>query len=500
MKSITDKWHEEADVIVVGYGGAGVAVAITAHDKEAEVLIIEKAPKGEEGGNTRVSGNIWFNPDSPDKAETYFKAMCGEYTVPQKMIDVWVAEMCKNNDWVESLGGEPSERKSLAIEFPDFPGIECVHVYVNGASVPQAGGDEALWRLFENCIKERGIKVLFETPGIRLIQHPKTNEILGVTARQNGKDIAIKARKAVALTCGGFENNQEMIRDYLTNLPYCYPKGTPHNTGDGIKMAMDVGADLWHMHNIAGPQYSFRLPGTDVVMYPRGMPGNSYIYVSGSAERFVFEQAYLVQTPQGPRYPVKHGKIWRYGQWIPSPTPTPICCIFDEKTRTKGPLFGGRDYKIGWVEVMNLYDWSKDNSEEIEKGWIKRADTISELAKVLGLDPPQLGNTINKYNQYCEQGKDPDFNRDPNTLDPVNEPPYYGMPLVPNFINTQGGPRRNENAQVLNSFGEPIPRLYSAGELGSIHGFLYQGGGNIGECLAFGRVAGRNAAAEKPWG
>jgi succinate dehydrogenase/fumarate reductase flavoprotein subunit len=499
MKTIPKKWDEEADVVVVGYGGAGAIAAITAHDEGADVLILEKAPEGEEGGNTRVSGNIWFTPEPSDKAITYFKAMCGDYEIPEKMIEVWAEEMGKNNQLVVNLGGEPSERKALIVEFPDLPGVECVHVYVNGSETSQFGGDEALWVLLRDCVKKRGIKVLFETPGKRLIQNPKTGEILGVIAQRIETEIAIKAKRAVVLTCGGFENNLEMVRNYLTNLPCCYPKGTPYNTGDGIKMALDVGADLWHMQNIAGPQYSFKLPDRDVVMYPRKMPGNSYVYVAGTGERFVSEQAYLIQTPDGPRYPVKHGKIWKYGQWIPSPTPPSIHCIFDEKTRRKGPIYGGETYKLGWVEVLKLYDWSENNTKEIERGWIERASTISELAKGLGLPPSALEDTINKYNDYCKRGKDPDFDRDPKSLEPIDEPLYYGMPLVPNFINTQGGPRRNEKAQIVNPYGGPIRRLYSAGELGSIYGFLYQGGGNIGECLAFGKIAGKNAATEKPW-
>ncbi len=163
-------------------------------------------------------------------------------------------------------------------------------------------------------------------------------------------------------------------------------------------------------------------------------------------------------------------------------------------------MFGHHPRKMGWVEYLNIYTWSKDNGREIEKGWIKKADSIGELAGTLGFESAKLEETINKYNRYCLEGKDLDFGRDSNTLEPINEPPYYGLPLVPNFINTQGGPRRNEKAQIVNSFDEPIPRLYSAGELGSIYAFLYQGGANLGECLAFGRIAGRNAANEKPWG
>jgi len=84
-------------------------------------------------------------------------------------------------------------------------------------------------------------------------------------------------------------------------------------------------------------------------------------------------------------------------------------------------------------------------------------------------------------------------------LEPILEKPFYAVELSPSMLNTQGGPRRNEKGQVVRPNGTPIPRLYSAGELGSIYSYLYQGTGNIGECLAFGRISGRNVAAETPW-
>ena len=85
-------------------------------------------------------------------------------------------------------------------------------------------------------------------------------------------------------------------------------------------------------------------------------------------------------------------------------------------------------------------------------------------------------------------------------LVPIVAPPFYAIELSPSMLNTQGGPRRNGSGQVVRPDGSPVPRLYSAGELGSIYSYLYQGTGNIGECLAFGRISGRNAAAEHPWG
>jgi predicted oxidoreductase len=114
------------------------------------------------------------------------------------------------------------------------------------------------------------------------------------------------------------------------------------------------------------------------------------------------------------------------------------------------------------------------------------------------LEPSVLDATISRYNRYCKAGKDEDFGRAKEDLRPL-EPPLYAIQLWPALINTQGGPRRDKESRVLDPEGKPIPRLYAAGELGSIWGYLYQGACNIGEALVFGRIAGKNAAAGKPW-
>ena len=118
---------------------------------------------------------------------------------------------------------------------------------------------------------------------------------------------------------------------------------------------------------------------------------------------------------------------------------------------------------------------------------------------MLGNDPTTLTDTVGRWNPYCDAKHDPDFGRT-LMMAPIADKPFYAIELSPSMLNTQGGPRRNEKGQIVRPDGTPIPRLYSAGELGSIYGYLYQGTGNIGECLAFGRLSGRNAAAETPWG
>jgi predicted oxidoreductase len=123
---------------------------------------------------------------------------------------------------------------------------------------------------------------------------------------------------------------------------------------------------------------------------------------------------------------------------------------------------------------------------------------VAGLAEAVGLDPAVLEATVGRWNHMCEAKRDTEFGRT-LMLSPIVRGPFYAVELSPSMLNTQGGPRRNEKAQIVRPDGSPIPRLYSAGELGSIYSYLYQGTGNIGECLAFGRVSGRNAAAEAPW-
>ncbi len=183
---------------------------------------------------------------------------------------------------------------------------------------------------------------------------------------------------------------------------------------------------------------------------------------------------------------------------MPLPTPLPVHVVFDETMRKAGPLYSPRTF-FCWHSIIEHYEWSKDNSVELSKGWIVQADTLADLATKIGKKPEALEKTIAGWNASCAAGNDAEFGRPTQKMAPIGTPPYYAMELVPTFTNTQGGPRRNRLAQILDTKGTPIPRLYSAGEMGSIYSWLYQGSGNLGECIAFGRIAGENAAKEKPW-
>jgi succinate dehydrogenase/fumarate reductase flavoprotein subunit len=489
QSALPTTWDMEADVVVVGFGAAGMAAAVTAHELGAEVLLLEKAPAGQEGGNTRVAGQGYLNTSSVDKAIAYLTALCGPYTVPEAMIRAWAEEMCQNNAWLASLGGDPQEHQHqpVGIEFPELPGSDSVHKFHDGPVY----GYSNTWKLFERLVKERPIRILYETPGKGLIQHGITKEILGVRAEQNGTSLTVKARRAVVLTCGGFENNQEMIRNYLPGMPYCYTSGSPYNEGDGISMAMAVGADLWHMNNFAGPSMALKVPefrttfSMQALHFSKTMPGGM-IVVGPDARRFTDE-----------KYKTCHGKVPRNGRWVPLSTPCPMFMIFDHTLCTAGPLYD-KEPSHGWTQIIERYDWSEDNSAELQKGWITKADSLAALASLIGLDATTLGETVTTWNRYCEAGGDLDFGRT-LMLSPIDAAPFYAVELSPSMLNTQGGPRRNEKGQIVRPDGTPIPRLYSAGELGSIYSYLYQGTGNIGECLAFGRISARHAVAETPW-
>jgi succinate dehydrogenase/fumarate reductase flavoprotein subunit len=375
----------------------------------------------------------------------------------------------------------------VGIEFPDLPGADCVHKFHHGPVV----GYSKTWEMLARAVSARDIEILYETPAKALIQNGMTQEIVGVRAQCHGTPVTIKARRAVVLTCGGFENNQEMIRNYLPGLPYCYTSGSPYNEGDGVTMALAVGADLWHMNNFAGPSMALKVPEFRTAFslvplhFAKERPGGM-IVVGPDGRRFTDEKRRT-----------SHGKVYLSGRWAPLTTPCPMFMICDHTLFASGPLYD-KEPSHGWSAIVEGYDWSDDNTAELARGWIKPADTIAALAQAIGLDAATLEATINGWNAYCQVGKDAAFGRT-RMLAPFTAAPFYAVELSPCMLNTQGGPRRNARGQIVRPDGSPIPRLYSAGELGSIYSYLYQGTGNIGECLAFGRISGRNAAAEHPW-
>jgi len=127
-----------------------------------------------------------------------------------------------------------------------------------------------------------------------------------------------------------------------------------------------------------------------------------------------------------------------HGRWLPLATPCPMFLIFDHALFCAGPLYD-KNPSHGWTQIIERYDWSDDNRTELAKGWIKTADTIAELASVVGLDAATLEDTIGWWNRYCETKHDVEFGRT-LMMDPIAEAPFYAVELSPSMLNTQGGP------------------------------------------------------------
>jgi succinate dehydrogenase/fumarate reductase flavoprotein subunit len=520
----TNGWAEEADVVIVGYGGAGAVAAIVAHDAGAKVLILEKQPRDtatetRHTPNTRMSGGAWFSATDKEKARLYLEGMVNmaneTLDVERKEILTTFAQyLVDNGRWMRSIGVEiggieqfqPIIRGAMidnprftpdgamvVSDFPELPGADSSCVY---ASKPSAGYTHgaALLKALSEAVAARGIEVMWEAPGEHLVT--EGGQVRGVIGKYEGKPLAVKARRAVVLTCGGFEFDELMKENYLRVSP-AYFIGNPANTGDGINMSLEVGAALWHM-NCASWRAVMKFPDFPIA-FATAHHEIASIFVDKYGRRFANERY---------RMHAFGYQLTNYDDALYYPR-VPFYWIFDESRRAEGPLSSahGACAQLQGFPGSGYYTWSQDNIAEIDRGWVLKTSTLEELVKKIRTDadnndlmqPSVLGETLREYNRYCQRGEDPDFHRPPWSLTPIENPPYYAVKLWPGGPNTQGGPMRNKSAQVMRPDHTSVPRLYAAGELGSVWGMLYQGGGNIAECIAFGRIAGANAAAEKSW-
>jgi len=500
---LPEHWDAQADVVIVGYGGAGSSAAIAAHDAGQSVLVLEKAPVG--GGNTGCCGGGMRIPTDVADAVAYYSALT-QGTVDAACVRALAQSMHALPARMERWGAD-LEWIKRGLDYPGLPGARAFQKVVSISRSPeekkrQEGGPilavrgDGLFAFLDRQVKRRGIRVIFDTPAERLIQDPLTKEILGVVAlAAGGRAIHVKASRGVILACGGFQNNREMLENflpYLTALPTT-PYGTPYSTGDGVVMASEVGAKLWHMSGVELGQFAPRIPsekyGLGFRLEKVLRPGSQAIYVNKSARRFMDEAMLL-----------SHRKdlfqVQAFDQAKAEFPNIPLYMIFDESYRKPRPIVGGH---MGWWWVHKVYQWSQDNSAEVALGWITPADSIRELAQKMGLDPAALQETVERYNAACAQGCDPQFGRSKESMAPLVTPPYYATELCEPIINTQGGPKHNAHAQVLDRKDQPIPRLYAAGELGSFFYPLYESASNVPEALAFGIIAGEHCAMLARW-
>lgn len=369
--------------------------------------------------------------------------------------------------YVEALGGFDPAR--------DYP-----HVRGN----PQGA---LLFRLLEQNVARRpGIEVRLGCAAQRLVTEDR--EVVGVELADGKIE-----RGRVVLATGGFEADPKMQEQYWSGgaaLPAAYAG----NTGDGIRMAQTVGADLWHMWHAHGC-YGFEVPGhpfgvrvkrlPDWQPGPDGLPARevpkaAWILLDNSGRRFMNEyEPYLQDT--GIR------SLGTMDMSRQQASRNPAWFVTDAAGLALYPMA-----KPTWNDPNAGYEWSADNSVEVASGLFREAESANHLAEVIGAEPADVARALTGWETACRMGADP-MGRPPASLYPL-KPSYFVAPVVPVVSNTQGGPRHDAAQRVLDPFGMPIPGLWSAGECGSAFGHIYMSGGNIAECFVGGDIAGRGAA------
>lgn len=494
-------WDKTADVVVIGYGCAGAVAAITAAENGAEALILDKQPKATHHSNSNMSAGIIITPPDMKSGLEYLTALCrvdkGLSWTDRPVLRAWAEYAATNKEWIESRGGDIFSSPGPG-EHSQLPGGEHLSKHrFRGMGIGMA-------RFLDAQVEARKVSVLYEVRATHLLTNLR-GRVVGVEAQafDNGrtKKLRIRAAKAVVLAPGGFEYDERAKLNFLKVYP-TYFSASEANTGDGLRMGVEVGAQLWHM-NCVSAGLVLKFPSMPFAFQVDWLGKSQIGKAPGKTEDMVpITSGHILVDRDGERYTSENVK----GQSLYAELPVfdthrlvyprvPSYFIFDRRRLGNGPI---PLVTSGPAGPMRLYHWSLDNSRELEQGWIVAADTVRGLARKVGIAPDALERTVRTFNRYCEKGADPDFGRNPRELIPLESPPYCAVVLWPGGPNTQGGPRRNSRGQILNADGNPIPGLYGGGELGSAYGMLYPGGGaNLADCFAFGRIVGENTTGKE---
>ncbi len=545
----------DVDVLVVGSGAGGLTAAITAHEYGGNVLVIEKSDMY--GGTSATSGGgIWIpcnhlmavhgETDTPEAALDYLKACVGD-DVSEDRLKAYVAKAPEMLSFMENKSDVKFVATPYADYFPDKPGgkegyrtldplpisatklgkeffnMRPPHpqtifggftITVNEAKkiiTRSAGwkwimmklmisyrldiamrmkskrhrrlclGNALVGRCLTSVFK-RKIPVWRNAPLKSLVT--KDGVVTGAIVTKDGRDVQVNTKRGVILAAGGFESNADMRKEHLpepTDTKWSAAPGT--NMGEAHRAAADVGAN-WTLMDAAWWGPSVRLPHNDrsrVLFAERALPG-IYI-VNEHGERFLNEAgSYDVVGRQLQAHPKT--------SWV----------IFDRRARVK--------YGIGPLYPTAVHPDSKWTDDI--KAVVKKADTIAELAVMMGVDADGLQDTADKVAKYSETGVDEDYGSGGNAYDryygdptiepnpclaPLAKAPFYAFPVYPGDIGTKGGVDVDVNAQALDKNGTPLVGLYATGNTASsVMGHSYPGAGStIGPAMTFGYVAARHA-------
>ncbi len=473
------------DVVVVGCGIAGLSAAVAAQQGGARVLVLERAPQDERGGNTRYTG-AWLRMKSVDEVSDdfseHFAVNAGGFLDPSL-----VHETAKDREnWPPNLRAmsfaDPEVVATFAEEAPPtlrwlqgmgvrFEKLEVPFLTsVQPRMAPHGGGFalvEALATEFEN----KGGVIHYHTAAQALIQNDE-GAVIGVRATGPGnKPLEFRAR-AVILGCGGFEGNAEMMSRYIgprSLFLRSMSKGCHYNKGEGIAMALAIGAapcgDYGSWHASPMDPRSDRA-GPSIYIYPQG------ILVNQNGQRFVDEG--------------------------PGPTDE----TYEGVTREINAQPGGIAYAVLDTTVAKVR-----HPESVVRSEVPpfKADTLAGLAEQLKIPADALEATVAEYNAACGTGRYDEAAMDglatrgisprkSNWARPIGKPPYIAYPIISSMVLTFGGLKVTPQAQVVNQQGDVIPGLYAAGETMGLYYRSYTGATSVLKGAVFGRLAGIDAA------
>jgi succinate dehydrogenase/fumarate reductase flavoprotein subunit len=539
------QWDHEADVVIVGFGGAGATAAVEVANAGKTAIVLEVDAYDTRLSNTRMSGGIFHSPDpagDKDALRSYLRAMFSGENLATKtegeqsplfvdsIVEKFVEVQPTTRDFVTGLDPEVEAVAFGGAAFPQFPGAEeaqyttFIPSYNGGAGnvdfpnnqVPKQDTSNglALMHALETKLDTQKdlVTILWETYGKKLLQNEE-GTIIGVQALSggvNGTPINVKAKRSVIITSGGYEYNEEMRRAFLEGpgITGWAFYGTTSNDGSGIRMGVEVGAQLAKVGKAAS-RMIFTCPDVvhnnlQVGSITEGVGTQGTYCVNAEGKRFM-DETLITRDPS--RYFSYKEAVKMDITKLEFPN-IPAYLILDETRRGEGPLCDIKGSTGGW----GVIPWDAKNDTPVERGWMFKADTIEDLAQQikdgheLNRSRMNVDNFVAAYNEYaqvCATGADPAFGRalrpSEREWKPVATPPFYALPIVAGGPNTKGGLQADGDRHVIDWDNKIIPRLYTAGEVSSVFKFVYQAGGNITECLVCGRIAGINAAAEEPW-
>lgn len=466
------KWDSVYDVIVVGFGGAGAGAARFAADKGARVLLIDSAPEGSEGGNTRYSGGAFAWGKNFDNLKDYYKQTYYPFKYDPEDLDTFVNNVLQMKEYSKKYFGIDAKATGRRPngEYPEYRHGDAMQ----SQSMTQGMYNGGFWKLLRKKVYERldKITIWFDSPVEHLVQSADDRTVLGVVVKRQNQVRFIGARNGVVLSCGGFENNQDMIQNFLGQGSLA-PIGTLYNKGKGIDLAVEVGARLWHMSNYDSHGLSLR----------ENEPREKFAYMINW--KSLFNGSIFVAGDDGTRYfredeEDRHGYKYNHGNWVMIPNQNHPHIIMDQK------------------QFDQLKNDNSPKSAQIREliSYAIKEDTIAKLGEKI--QAPKLEQAVEDFNFLTDVKKrDMFLNRKVETMRSFGEGPYYAIPVRHNILHTHGGAKRNQNCEVIDLNGNVIPHLYEAGELGDIFATKYIGANSIADLLISGKIAGENVALPK---